>query len=322
MIDYDDMRFIGVVVDVKDKEKAGRVKIRIYGKHDDKANVPDSDLPWARCVYPVTNAISAGVAGPTTGLVVGSVVVGRFLDRDMQIPIVEGTMGRSSAPSSSSAATTPPAGGSAPANSDKPKSDFPLANSGEDKNDVLKYNLLEKAAEPLKNKEEKTIGDKEYKGESIRSIIDKVGSIIDALRQDINKVKDLKRAIESGGVDQIAGAVSGFINEFADLPSPPPLNTTSLGNVVGDALSGALSGGLPGSKLVVDQITSITGIQFSSVNHLVGSVANRLAKKEIQSVSDAISRIDGSRFVMNNTMKKIENTLGSIKAIAGKKKSG
>lgn len=42
--DISSMQFLGVVVDVNDPEKAGRARVRVFGKFDDLA---DEDLPWA-----------------------------------------------------------------------------------------------------------------------------------------------------------------------------------------------------------------------------------------------------------------------------------
>ena len=83
----------GRVTNVLDPEMAGRVQVRILGKHDDTTNVPDLELPWARPMFPTTNPIHQGIAGPTTGLLVGSTVMVIFADPDEQLPIVIGSLG-------------------------------------------------------------------------------------------------------------------------------------------------------------------------------------------------------------------------------------
>ena len=40
-------RWLGIVVNVNDPQKSGRVQIRVKGRHDDTANIPDASLPWA-----------------------------------------------------------------------------------------------------------------------------------------------------------------------------------------------------------------------------------------------------------------------------------
>jgi hypothetical protein len=37
--------FIAAVVSVQDPHQSGRVKVRIYGRHDDTTNIPDDALP-------------------------------------------------------------------------------------------------------------------------------------------------------------------------------------------------------------------------------------------------------------------------------------
>ena len=39
-----EMTFLGVVVDIRDPQKIGRCRIRVFGKFDD---IADGDLPWA-----------------------------------------------------------------------------------------------------------------------------------------------------------------------------------------------------------------------------------------------------------------------------------
>ena len=52
----DDSRwFIGVVSQIGDVRNLGRVRVRIFGIHnEDTAKVKISDLPWASVVVPVT----------------------------------------------------------------------------------------------------------------------------------------------------------------------------------------------------------------------------------------------------------------------------
>lgn len=82
--------WFGVVEDVFDPERQGRVRVRIIGAHtDDRSLLPTEDLPWADVLMPVTNASVSGVGGSPVGLVNGSVVAGIFKDGlDMQDPVV------------------------------------------------------------------------------------------------------------------------------------------------------------------------------------------------------------------------------------------
>jgi hypothetical protein len=90
--------WIGIVTNVMDPHQSGRVQIRVFGRHDDTANIPDEDLPWAQVIQPVTSAARGRIGTAPVGLVVGSRVFGFWLDRDQQYPMVLGAVGRAGAP--------------------------------------------------------------------------------------------------------------------------------------------------------------------------------------------------------------------------------
>lgn len=89
MIDFPFKLFYGVVEDINDPQKTGRVRVRCYGFHtDNKTLLKTVDLPWATVMLPTTSASSSGI-GSSHGLVKGSHVVGFFRDgEDCQDPIV------------------------------------------------------------------------------------------------------------------------------------------------------------------------------------------------------------------------------------------
>lgn len=84
--------FFGIVEDVNDPLKLGRVRVRAYGYHtENKQLIPTERLPWS----PVVISNSAGVSGvgySSTGIVSGSFVFGAFTDADMQSSIVLGSL--------------------------------------------------------------------------------------------------------------------------------------------------------------------------------------------------------------------------------------
>lgn len=84
----------GMVEDVHDPMKAGRVRVRIIGWHNpDKGQLPTTDLPWALAIMPVTSASSSGIGHSSTGLVPGSVVIGFFRDGQLaQQPVIFGSI--------------------------------------------------------------------------------------------------------------------------------------------------------------------------------------------------------------------------------------
>lgn len=85
----------GVVEDIYDPLKLGRLRVRILGWHtDDKTEIPTKDLPWAHVIMPVNNASVSGKGWSPTGIVQGTWVVGFFRDGgNAQEPVVFGTVG-------------------------------------------------------------------------------------------------------------------------------------------------------------------------------------------------------------------------------------
>ena len=86
--------FVGVVEDRNDPEKRGRVRVRIFGIHEDsKTLVPTDSLPWAPLLMPPMSASVKQVGISPTGLQEGSTVVGFFLDgNETTMPVVFGVM--------------------------------------------------------------------------------------------------------------------------------------------------------------------------------------------------------------------------------------
>ena len=87
-------QWIGIVTNVMDPHQSGRVQVRILGKHDDVANIPNEDLPFAQIIQPVTSAARGRIGTAPVGLVVGSRVYGVWLDQDHQYPLILGSVGR------------------------------------------------------------------------------------------------------------------------------------------------------------------------------------------------------------------------------------
>jgi hypothetical protein len=80
--------FIGIVEDVLDPLKLGRVKVRVLNSHD---TVNTEDMPWAQVLMPPTSGSVHGV-GDTPSLTIQSRVVGFFIDgNEMQMPIIMGS---------------------------------------------------------------------------------------------------------------------------------------------------------------------------------------------------------------------------------------
>lgn len=83
-----------------DPTKSGRVRIRIYNKHNDEQAIKDDDLPWAMVVHPITSPATGRMGISPSGLKVGSRVLITYLpdDHARQYPIVLGSLARGDMP--------------------------------------------------------------------------------------------------------------------------------------------------------------------------------------------------------------------------------
>lgn len=282
--------FIAKVIDPLDPEQAGRVKIRVFGIHDDKNQIPDSDLPWARCVFPVTNALVGGVSGPTTGLMKDSVVTGKFIDNDKQIPIVTGTLGRSKS------------------SNDKP-GDFPKSNAGEDYNEVLKKSHYEQATKGLKALNNPTIGNILSAGKSLSSLVSQISggpgkggslmAIISNVRETVRSVNKLKDSIAGANLDQVNNILSSYVDDLG----------------LKDVKDTIVKATDQGHIFDVLKDSAADSTRFDTSADLAAGISEKASIKQFESVADALNRINGHRFVMNNTMKKIDDALKTMKRL-------
>ena len=87
--------WFGVVEDIDDPLKLGRVRVRIFGYHtDDKKRIQSSDLPWAHPLQELGSASISGIGKSPTGLLTGSHVFGFFRDGlNAQQPVVMFSVG-------------------------------------------------------------------------------------------------------------------------------------------------------------------------------------------------------------------------------------
>lgn len=84
----------GVVEDINDPLKLGRVRVRVLGYHNENRNqIPVEHLPWAPVVSPIQSAAMSGIGQSPTGLLCGSWVMGFFRDgEEAQEPVVFGAL--------------------------------------------------------------------------------------------------------------------------------------------------------------------------------------------------------------------------------------
>jgi len=89
--------WMGVVEDINDPLKLGRLRVRILGWHNENKTskgVPTESLPWAQVVQPITSPAMSGIGRSPTGILQGSWVIGFFLDgTSAQQPMVFGSFG-------------------------------------------------------------------------------------------------------------------------------------------------------------------------------------------------------------------------------------
>lgn len=104
----DDTRwFVGRVISVNDPMELGRVRVRIFGIHSGSIeDIPESDLPWAQTIIPVTEGGSSGL-GANVGIKEQAQVFGIFLDgKNSQLPLVLGSIPKVESAGTYSAPTT------------------------------------------------------------------------------------------------------------------------------------------------------------------------------------------------------------------------
>lgn len=84
--------FFGIVEDVDDPKKLGRVRVRVHGYHtDNPALIPTERLPWFSSVVSNSAGVNGGGDSPT-GYTKDSTVFGYFLDKTYQTGIVVGSL--------------------------------------------------------------------------------------------------------------------------------------------------------------------------------------------------------------------------------------
>lgn len=81
----------GLVVNIMDPKKSGRVQIRVVGHHDDEQRIPDDKLPWVK-VRNSTTTPSLQTATATHGLLPGSMITCEAMGEGGQDWLITGTI--------------------------------------------------------------------------------------------------------------------------------------------------------------------------------------------------------------------------------------
>lgn len=81
--------FMGEVVDIMDPLEHGRVKVKVFGKHDAEEQIPKEKLPWAIVANSTDSASTSEIGTLPHALIVGSQIIGFYLDgKANNVPMV------------------------------------------------------------------------------------------------------------------------------------------------------------------------------------------------------------------------------------------
>lgn len=272
-----------------DRERSGRALIRIFGLHD---NVEEALLPWARPLFPINNPSHMGVATPQTGLVPGSIVVGFWADRDRQIPIMTGTLGRVG--TESTGATPAPTGSSAgqPINlpnvdSTNRNHDFPVNTRGGDHNQVLNRNIIEIALERARFPDLGAIGSIPFQtGQSVYAAIQGVdpnnlsGSIQSALN-GMNAIQNGLAAVCSAKA-QLEAAIRNLqdpqliLGLLLELLRQMGVPLDEMDRIIGEVL-GAIGAGIAAVMDVINRVLGLYNYALQVIGQFEAAFAGILA---------------------------------------------
>lgn len=254
----------GKVTSVLDPDMDGRVQVRVHGQHDDQTNIPDKDLPWAKPEQDIKHAAHNKIGKSPTGIIVGAVISGYYLDTDMQVLVYTGTVAKAGDPQSNVQATgitsdgqlqlipgtnSSPLGGRIANNAfitrkgkDITKDDKTGSKGPTEQKDSEGVDVVGMAKAALKFATHPTVG----------SIANPVGSILQQIThidpKNLNavlpqalqayiKIKDLNSASSTGGINQMLGQLmgaamgivgaAGALGQLAGTLQPGQLSSTS-----------------------------------------------------------------------------------------------
>jgi len=72
--------FIGTVIEVDDSRELSRVRVQIFGEHDEFTEEDLQELPWSTVMLPTTTAGLPGISA-SIGLKRGSTVLGLYVNQ-------------------------------------------------------------------------------------------------------------------------------------------------------------------------------------------------------------------------------------------------
>jgi hypothetical protein len=311
--------WVGEVVDINDIYQSGRVKVRVYGRHDDRTNIPDSALPWATIAQPVTSAAIGRVGSSPVGLVVGSRVIGFWCDgNDLQMPMIFGTIGRAGDPVPGQIVNNAPAidtvtGGSAPS-----------AASGNDLNQRAVANPTRTGPDTAE------LSVNRYNGVSVPVVARRAaanpdaGTIGSADRNDTRDVLDLKRAVDPLGN---ASALPCLNNSLISVSSILKFLGNTAKNIISNLVRTAvtairnailkfarklglekiakvLNGAVNGIKAIQDLMRTLNNITcgINPINQGLFKTADFVMASVIGGLNNVIGAINGPNSIVNTAI--------------------
>lgn len=85
--------FLGEVVDRNDPLKQGRVRVRIMGSQGNEVQNPTNQLHWSPILLEATSPVSKQKGKASVGVIVGSTVIGFYMDgAEKTMPVVWGVL--------------------------------------------------------------------------------------------------------------------------------------------------------------------------------------------------------------------------------------
>lgn len=266
------------IAEVRDHDgdpwKSGRVKLRVYGRHDNEQDIKDDDLPWGMPLQNITSAATNRVGTSPTGMLTGSRVFGVYLDEAQQYPLILGTFARAGKLKDENDNT----GGKD--DIDEKHSDVPLAAQGKKKSNTQAKKTIEKQKEDPKKKSK--YNKKDYVAQDdAEDPLDKSRNKYVKKTSDLKTIGSLDKGDNSTVQKKILNIDSG--NESGALPQAPQMfqqllqvsNMTGMGGLnglSGIGMGGALSGiaGNFGIGNVLGMVGQSLGIDISAISGMTG----------------------------------------------------
>lgn len=307
--------WVGKVVNVADApDQDGRVRVRIFGRHDDETNIKDEDLPWALPMQDITSAAIGKVGTSPLGLLVGSRVMGYYIDKDQQQPVIMGSFGKAGDPKGS--ATT--AGGTEQIDITTGSIPTPSINQSDpQENNPYSVRTPDRISIDEVNRNKKDISKTSTKkGVKVREDVDKdlpkhdTPTTASADKNDASEVLDvLKKVDPSNASGMLKNAVDKYINIRNIMNMTSPAGVTNM-------MSGALGGAMSelAANLGVDNLLAPMSQLLGS--NLLSDIAQKALQTAMASVMKSTLQNNGrpALNVISNIIPEID-PLGAVPAI-------